>query len=65
MCATRLDIALKPLDAHSSRASVTYRRTSLLEHGDEYVRNFAEHFPSQREHWQQAISKRLRELENK
>ena len=65
MCATRLDIALKPLDARSSRASVTYRRTSLSEHGDEYVRNFAEHFPSQREHWQQAVSKRLRELENK
>ena len=63
ICATRLDIALTPLDAHTSRASVTYRRTSLSERGDEYVRNFAAHFPSQRDHWQQAISKRLRELE--
>ena len=63
ICATRLDIALTPVDSHTSRASVTYRRTSLSERGDEYVRNFAAHFPSQRDHWQQALSKRLRELE--
>ncbi|HEV2688505.1 MAG TPA: hypothetical protein VGV35_08115 [Bryobacteraceae bacterium] len=65
MCATRLDISLKPSGPNASQASVTYRRTALSEAGDKYVKDFAARFPSQRDHWQQAISTRLHEMEKK
>jgi len=41
---------------------VTYRQTALSEAGDQYVKDFASHFPEERDHWEQAISQRLREL---
>jgi hypothetical protein len=56
MCATKLDIALKPAAQNSSEATVTYRQTALSEAGDHYVQNFAAHFPAQRDEWRQAIS---------
>ena len=62
MCATQLDIVLKALPDNETEAAVTYRQTAISEAGDEYVKDFAGHFPSQREHWQQAISNRLQEL---
>jgi hypothetical protein len=62
MCATQLDIALKAIGDNETEATVTYRQTALSEAGDEYVKRFASHFPSQRDHWQQAISNRLQEL---
>jgi hypothetical protein len=65
MCATKLDIALKPAAQNTTEATVTYRRTALSEAGDKYVREFAQDFPSQRDHWEHAISQRLRELAKK
>ena len=62
MCATKLDIVLKPAPDNTCEASVTYRQTALSEDGDKYVQSFAEEFPSQRDHWQHAISRRLGEL---
>ncbi len=62
MCATQLDIVLKPAGGNETEATVTYRQTALSKAGNEYVTNFASHFPSQRDHWQQAISGRLQEL---
>jgi hypothetical protein len=62
MCATKLDIALKDTGRNTSEATVTYRNTSLSDAGDDFVKNFAAHFPSQRDHWRQAIGARLREL---
>jgi len=62
MCATKLDIQLKPAPNNTSQASVTYRQTALSEAGDKYVKQFAADFPSQREHWQHAISRRLLEI---
>lgn len=62
MCATQLDIVLKVAGENETDATVTYRQTALSEAGDDYVKDFASHFPSQRNHWQQAISGRLEEL---
>ena len=45
-----------------SRATVTYRRTALSQEADEGVEAFALHFPEQREHWQNAINRRLRAI---
>ncbi len=60
MCATKLDINLKDTGRNSSEATVTYRRTSLSEAGDTYVKDFAAHFPEQRDHWRKAISSVLK-----
>ena len=62
MCATKLDIELKPAPNGTSQATVTNRRTALSEPGDKYVKEFAAEFPSQREHWRHAISHRLLEI---
>jgi hypothetical protein len=62
MCATTLDIVLKPTADDASETSVTYRQTALSEAGDKYVREFASDFPTQRDHWQRAISHRLQEI---
>jgi hypothetical protein len=61
MCVTKLEIALKAID-NQTEATVMHRMTSLSEHGDEFVKQFSAHFPSERDHWEQAISGRLREL---
>jgi Polyketide cyclase / dehydrase and lipid transport len=60
--ASQLDIALKPIGEKETEATVTHRVTSLSEDGDSFVKEFAAEFPLEREHWEQAISNRLREL---
>ncbi len=60
--ASQLDIALKPIGEKETEATVTHRLTSLSEDGDGYVKKFGAQFPLEREHWEQAISGRLREL---
>ena len=60
--ATRLDIALKSKPDHTTEATITYRLTALSEAGDQAVKEFARSFPSQRDHWEQAVTHRLREL---
>ncbi len=65
MCATTLDIVLGPAADDTSEASVTYRQTALSEAGDRYVKDFAADFPSQRDHWQHAISQRLQEIQGR
>jgi hypothetical protein len=62
MCATKLDIVLKAAAGDTAEASVTYRQTALSEAGDKYVKLFAADFPTQRDHWQHAVSRRLMEL---
>jgi hypothetical protein len=65
MCATTLDVVLRPAADNTSEASVTYRQTALSEAGDKYVQEFAAEFPSEREHWQHAVSQRLREIQGR
>ena len=60
--AGQLDISLKALNGKETEATVTHRLTSLSEGGDGYVKDFAREFPLERDHWEQAISGRLREL---
>ena len=62
MYATRLDIALKAAADQTTEATVTYRQTALSEAGDSYVKDFARDFPSQRDHWERAVTHRLLEL---
>ena len=62
MYATRLDIALKAAADQTTVATVTYRQTALSDAGDRYVKEFARDFPSERDHWEHAISRRLLEL---
>jgi len=45
-----------------TQATVTYKRTALSAEGDQGVLAFGRHFPDQREHWQNAINRRLRAL---
>jgi hypothetical protein len=60
--ASQLDIALKPIGEKETEATVTHHVTSLSADGDSFVKEFAAEFPTEREHWEQAISGRLREL---
>jgi hypothetical protein len=60
--ASQLDITLKPIGEKETEATVTHRLTSLSEEGDAFVKEFAAEFPLERDHWEQAISGRLREL---
>jgi hypothetical protein len=60
--ASQLDIALKLIGEKETEATVTHRLTSLSEEGDGFVKEFAAEFPLERDHWEQAISGRLREL---
>jgi hypothetical protein len=60
--ASQLDIALKPIGEKETEATVTHTLTSLSDDGDSFVKEFAAQFPLERDHWQQAISARLREL---
>lgn len=60
--ASQLDIALKPIGDQETEATVTHRVTSLSEEGDRFVKEFAAEFPTERDHWEQAISGRLHEL---
>ncbi len=60
--AAQLDIVLKPIGENETEATVTHRLTSLSEEGDSFVKDFAAEFPLERDHWEQAISGRLREL---
>ncbi len=60
--AGQLDIALKAIGEKETEATLTHRLTSLSEAGDGYVKDFAAEFPLERDHWQQAIGSRLREL---
>jgi hypothetical protein len=60
--AGQLDIVLKAIGEKETEATLTHRLTSLSEEGDGYVRDFATHFPLERDHWQHAISGRLRGL---
>jgi hypothetical protein len=59
---TALDIALQPAPKNTSQVSITYRETALSEAGNESVKSFAAEFPSQRDHWQHALTHRLDEL---
>jgi hypothetical protein len=60
--ASQLDIALKPIGEKETEATVTHTLTSLSEDGDSFVKEFAAEFPLERDHWEQAISGRLREV---
>jgi hypothetical protein len=60
--AAQLDISLKAIGVKETEATVTHRLTSLSEEGDGYVKDFAGRFPLERDHWEHAISARLREL---
>jgi hypothetical protein len=60
--AAQLDIALKAIGEKETEATVTERLTSLSEDADHHVKDFAREFPLERDHWEQAISGRLREL---
>jgi hypothetical protein len=57
-----LDIALKAVGDKETEATVTHQLTSLSEAGDGKLKQFASEFPLERDHWQQAITRRLREL---
>jgi hypothetical protein len=59
---TELDIALKPAAQKTSQVSITYRETALSDAGNKSVKSFAAEFPSQRDHWQRALTHRLDEL---
>jgi hypothetical protein len=65
MCVSRLEIALKSGANGTTEASVTYRYTALSEAGNEFVKDSAKEFPSEREHWEHAINHRLAELKEK
>jgi hypothetical protein len=58
----QLDIALKALGNQQTEATVAHRWTSLSEASDASVKRYASEFPLERDHWQQAITRRLREL---
>jgi len=58
----QLDIALKTVGNQETEATVTHRLTALSEASDSRVKHFASEFPLERDHWQQAITHRLREL---
>jgi Polyketide cyclase / dehydrase and lipid transport len=58
----QLDITLTAIGAKETEATVTHRLTSLSEERDGDVKDFAAQFPLERDHWQLAISGRLREL---
>jgi hypothetical protein len=60
--ASQLDVALKPVGEKETEATVIQKLTSLSEDGDSFVKEFAAEFPLERDHWEQAISGRLREL---
>ena len=60
--AAQLDIALKAIGEKETEATVTERLTSLSADADQHVKDFAREFPLERDHWEQAISGRLREL---
>ena len=60
--AAQLDISLKGIGEKETEATVTHRLTSLSEAGDGFVKDFAGQFPLERDHWEHAISARLREL---
>jgi hypothetical protein len=60
--AAELDITLKAVGDKETEARITHRLTSLSEDGDGYVKRVATQFPLERDHWQQAITRRLREL---
>jgi hypothetical protein len=60
--AALLDIALKAVGGRETEATVTHRWTALSEASDSRMKYFASEFPLERDHWQQAITRRLREL---
>jgi hypothetical protein len=60
--AAQLDISLKAIGEKETEATVTRRLTSLSEEDDGIVKDFAGQFPLERDHWEHAISARLREL---
>lgn len=55
-------IRLKESSHGRTQATVTYRRTALSPEADHDVEAFGQHFPQQREHWQNAINQRLRAI---
>jgi hypothetical protein len=57
-----LDITLKAVGDKETEATVTHRLTALSEASDGRVKHFASEFPLERDHWQHAITRRLREL---
>jgi len=60
--AGELEIALKAVGDKETEATVTHRLTSLSGAGDVYVKLVGREFPQERNHWLQALTKRLREL---
>ena len=65
MWVARLEIALKPGANNTTEASVTHYFTALSEAGDEYVKQAAQDFPGEREHWEHLINHRLAEMKEK
>jgi hypothetical protein len=58
----QLDITLKAIGAKETEATVTHRLTALSKESDGDVKDFAAQFPLESDHWEHAISTRLREL---
>ena len=55
-------IRLKESGNGRTHATVTYRRTALSPEADHGVEAFGQHFPQQREHWENAVNQRLRAI---
>jgi hypothetical protein len=53
---TVIDIHCVHADAARSRATVTYHRTSLASDSNQLVEQFAQHFGSQKSHWQDTMN---------
>ena len=61
--AAMVDVGVTPDGEGRSRASVTYRMTSLSKDADDFVRAFAEAFEDFMAHWAEAIQRHIVEGE--
>ena len=60
--AGEISIRLKETAKRHTQATVIYSRTALSAEADRVVDSFGRHFPEQRDHWQDAINRRLRAI---
>lgn len=56
---TVIDIACVSKGARQTSATITYRRTALRPESTALVEDFANHFASQADHWQEALNRYL------
>ncbi len=57
---TEIWVKLFPVPGNRTKVRVTERRTSLRPEADESIMHFAQHFPNEAGHWQEAIEGYLR-----